>query len=132
MASKMTSLRVDEGLLEWATEYAAERGVSRSELLEGALANFREDCERGVPEIRRMAAEQASLSGRHDGAGVGDCPDRPGELGHLWRVDAEKVNRCRFCGTLGQEFLKVATRERAELFARLRTPASIKGEKVKK
>jgi hypothetical protein len=51
MGTRMVSLRVEEGLLEWATGYAAQRQVSRSALMEAALKSLRDDAERGVPEI---------------------------------------------------------------------------------
>ena len=123
--SKVLSLRVPDGLAEWADEYAEARGVKRADLLVSALESFREDCERGVPEIRERAREQAALSrGDQDERGVGDCPDRPGVLGHIWRMGEDRVNRCRFCGVLGREFLQGASERRAELFAGLRTPRS--------
>jgi hypothetical protein len=51
VGTKMVSLRLDEGLLEWATGYARERGVSRTGVVEAALRGFREDCARGVPDL---------------------------------------------------------------------------------
>ena len=128
VARQVVSLRLDEELLGWATEYAKARGVPRTELLEAGLRSFRSDCEGGVPGLREMAARQSSVP---DPEGVGDCPDRPGSLGHVWRMDSERVNRCRFCGMLGREFLQRASAERAEVFARLRTPGSAKGARSK-
>lgn len=50
--TKVLSLRVADDLAEWATAYAETRGVTRQALLEEGLRSFKEDCERGVPEIR--------------------------------------------------------------------------------
>jgi hypothetical protein len=47
----MVSLRVDEELLGWATGYAAERGVSRTSVVEAALRSLREDAAGGVPDL---------------------------------------------------------------------------------
>lgn len=49
--AKVISLRVPEDLLEWADGYARSRNVSRTDLLVSGLRAFRDDCERGVPEI---------------------------------------------------------------------------------
>jgi hypothetical protein len=51
VGTRMVSLRVEEGLLEWATGYAKQREVSRSALMEAALRSLRDDAVRGVPEI---------------------------------------------------------------------------------
>jgi hypothetical protein len=48
MGTKMVSLRLDEELLEWATGFAAERGVSRTSVVELALRSLREDARGGV------------------------------------------------------------------------------------
>jgi len=136
----MVSLRLPEELLVWATEYAEARGVSRTELLASALVSFREDCESGVPELRQAARASSSVR-RPDGEGVGDCPDRPGELGHVWLPASEDGRRpCRFCGTPGrgdavsreEGFFEQATKSRAELFATLRAPDSAFGRKKEK
>ena len=129
MAKQVVTLRLDEELLGWANEYAERRGVPRTALLEEGLRSFREDCERGVPEIRAAAARQAAHAHASAEQGVGQCPDRATGLGHVWAMDAERVNRCRFCGMEGRTFLESATAERAELFSRLRTPESVKGGK---
>lgn len=127
----MVSLRLPGPLLEWATEYAKERGVSRTDLLASALESFQADCKAGVPELRRSAAEQSSV--RSDpGVGVGDCPERAEGLGHVWTSSKENSTRpCRYCGTLGRArrnaageivepgFSDRATEERTLLFARL-------------
>jgi predicted transcriptional regulator len=136
--TKVLSLRVPDGLAEWADEYAKSRGVTRQALIEGALASFKEDCEAGVPEIRQMARRQSSVRDQVLEAlqGVGDCPERPGELGHIWespRVNPERP--CKFCGLRGRlsrplgqaveekpNYLDEATAERAELFSRLKAP----------
>lgn len=127
--AKVVSLRVDDELLEWATSYAEARGVSRTDLLVEGLKNFREDCERGVPEIRERA-RQAAL-----GAPTGSCPRSP--AGHQWApasVDARRS--CAHCGRPGRDgvseeggFFAEATLARAELFSGLRFPGSANGVK---
>lgn len=62
MPGKVVSLRLPEELLDWATAYAKERGVARSDLLVQGLQSFREDCEAGVPEIRRDRVERAKAA----------------------------------------------------------------------
>jgi predicted transcriptional regulator len=141
MGAKMVSLRLDEELLEWADAYAKERGVSRTALLESALASFRVDAESGVPELREAARRQSSVE---DDRGVGDCPERPDGFGHVWssaKVDSSRP--CRFCGALGRGrrnergevvepgFFEGATSERALLYARLRAPESAHGRAKK-
>jgi hypothetical protein len=134
VGTKMVSLRVDEELLGWATGYAAEREVSRSELLESALVSFREDCDRGVPELRAAAARQSSVPSKAEG--VGECPKAEG--GHVFGPASEDaLRRCVHCGLPGRgpkgedSFLQRATSERALLFARLRAPESAHGRAKK-
>lgn len=149
MGTKMVSLRLDEGLLEWATGYAETRGVSRSELLVQGLLSYKEDCESGVPEFREMAGRQAYAQAKADTEqGVGVCPDRPPGLGHVWAGSDPKKgggprNPCRFCGTPGRGlrdetgkvvedgYFERATADRTALFSRLRMPASAHGVKPK-
>lgn len=140
--TKVLSLRVDDDLAEWADDYAKARGVTRQALLEEGLRSFREDCESGVPEIREQARRQSSVRAE-PGRGVGNCPEREGDLGHVWkswRVDPFKS--CEFCGLHGREpaqgavpgytgpqgggFFAQATTERAELFSGTRQPESVK------
>jgi hypothetical protein len=136
--SKMVSLRLPEDLAEWADEYAKQRGVSRSDLLIEGLASFREDCQSGVPEIRAAIARQSSVNPRGLAAlqGVGNCPDRPGELGHVWKSPQEDPERaCTYCGLRGRlsrpigvevvehpNYLSQATAERAEVFSNVEAP----------
>jgi predicted transcriptional regulator len=145
MASKSVTVRLDEGLLEWADRVAAERGATRTDVLAAAVAAYREESEAGVPELRDMAKRQAYAPSAPEALaalqGVGDCPERPGELGHIWKSAKEDDRRsCRFCGRPGRDNLKrgdtggffgEATAERSELFSRLRTPDSAKGIKPK-
>jgi predicted transcriptional regulator len=146
--TKVLSLRVPDGLAEWADEYAKSRGVTRQALIEGALASFKEDCEAGVPEIRTLVRRQSSVRGQVLEAlqGVGDCPERPGELGHIWKSPREcQFRSCRYCGKHGREpavgvdpkangkdegggYFAEATMERTELFDKLRAPASAHGK----
>lgn len=72
--------------------------------------------------------------------GVDDCPERGEGLGHVWAgTDPEKGgdsrNSCRFCKHPGRDnvfenesggYFAEATAARAELFSRLRQPASVK------
>jgi hypothetical protein len=136
--AKMVSLRLPEELLEWADEYSKTRGVSRTDLLIEGLASFKDDCERGVPEIRAAVARQSSVNPAGLAAlqGVGNCPERPGELGHIWRSPREDPERpCVHCGLRGRlnrplgqpvvehpNYLDIATSERTEVFSRLSTP----------
>lgn len=90
----MVSLRLPDDLLEWSTEYAKSRGVSRTDLLIQGLRQFKTDCERGVPEIRQRAAEQVQR-------GNGECPKWQG--GHVWASPAEDPRRrCIHCGKAGR------------------------------
>lgn len=144
MASKVLSLRVEEELAAWAEEYAEARGVSKQELLAGALRSFREDCERGVPEIRARIAEQSSVNTSAE-VGVGDCPERGEGLGHVWSSSREDSTRpCRFCGTLGRGrrnasgeivepgYFDLATQARSDLYGELgRAAAARKAAAVK-
>lgn len=138
MGSKVLSLRVPDELAEWADSYAQSRGVTRQELLENAVRDFREDCESGVPELRaRIRAVADVARTRPADEGVGDCPKREGRLGHVWSstkgdpLDPKNppLRPCKFCGTPGRGpggFFEKATRDRAELFSRLVAPASVK------
>lgn len=143
MAKQAVALRLDPAVLEWADSYAESRGVSRQSVLESAVASFRDDCEAGVPDVQERVAEvqrAARLAALKALQGVGDCPKRPGELGHVWGSHKDDPNRpCKFCGTPGRmphDPLKdaddqgghfaEATRARAELFSGLEQPKSVK------
>jgi hypothetical protein len=147
MAKQRVDLRLDPELVAWVDGYAKERGVSRTDLLESALAGFKDDAERGVPELRRAAREQASYSGRATERGVGDCPERGVGLGHVWmgvKASGDERNPCRFCGTPGRQardaqgrpvgepgFFEKATMGRLDVIGGLRTPDSIAMRKPK-
>jgi hypothetical protein len=91
--ASVVSLRLPRELLDWSTEYARTRGVSRTDLLIQGLQSFREDCERGVPEIKARAAQQAK--------GSGSCPKN--EAGHVWGAHRDDPSRCCvFCGRPGR------------------------------
>ena len=131
MGAKMVSLRLDEELLAWATEYAEAHGVSRTDLLASALDSFRDDCERGVPEMRRAAREQSSVLKYSPERGVGRCPEREEGMGHVWESHKVHPQRpCKFCGYEGRKYFDMATRARAELFQHLRQPQSVRGTTV--
>lgn len=115
----VVSLRLPPHLLQWATEYAKSRGVSRTDLLIEGLESFKEDCDRGVPEIRAHARKAAQ-------GGVGRCPKN--DSGHVWasaRLDPRR--RCVHCGTPGRGDatkdeggnLAEETARRAAFFSRL-------------
>jgi predicted transcriptional regulator len=135
--AKVVSVRVPEDLADWLDGYAERRGVKRGDLIATALAGFREDCESGVPELRRTAELQA-YTNRAEERGVGDCPSREGDLGHVW--GGGPSNACSFCGAAGRAdhdpslapgeqagHFAQATLARAELFSRLRQPQSVRG-----
>lgn len=94
MTSTMVSVRLEERLLEWTDSYAKERGVSRTELIEQALLEYRELAASGVPQLRQRMR------------------DRDREV--------------QVCRPSREDFAR-ASAERAALFARLRTPDSVKG-----
>lgn len=140
--SKVLSGRVPDELAEWADSYAAEHGLTRAAVLEAAMIALREDAAGGVPDVVAKRARQKelirkaiALHGRIEGAhGVGNCPERPGELGHIW--DHRRENEgdvpytvCAFCELRGKVFFEQATAERTELFSSLRSPASVRGGK---
>lgn len=119
--TKVLSLRVQDDLAEWADAFAAERGVTKQALLDEGLRCFRRDCESGVPEIRRQIRSVA------DPVGVGSCPKNAG--GHVWGRDERRS--CVHCKRPGRDgvdqsggFFAEATMARADLFSRLRSPAS--------
>jgi hypothetical protein len=132
--AKVVSLRLPEDLLEWADVYAESRGVSRTDLLVEGLRSFKDDCDSGVPEIRAAIARQSSVKDPAKLAalqGVGNCPERPGELGHIWTSPRENPERpCVHCGLLGRQsrpvgemvvakpnYLDMATGERHRVFS---------------
>lgn len=141
MAKQAVAVRLSSEAIEWADAYASSRDVSRQVVLESAIESFRADCAAGVPELRLAARRQAANDVQDaEVVGVGDCPRRPGELGHVWRsVSDDPRLRCRFCDAPGRGdaargeagFLEGATAERSALFARLRAPASSHGQRVK-
>lgn len=127
MMSVQLNLRVEEDLAAWATEYAEARGVTRTALLTQALVEFRELCERGVPDVIPSPPPMAARKPR----GVGVCPENAG--GHVWSNEDLATRPCVHCGTPGRGeggFLERASAERVELFSRLRAPASVKGQTV--
>jgi hypothetical protein len=48
----LVSVRLGDGLVEWVDGYAKKRGVSRTEVLNAAVREFRDACEGGVPEVK--------------------------------------------------------------------------------
>lgn len=142
------SLRLPADLLEWSTEYAKTRGVSRTDLLIEGLRSFKEDCDSGVPEIRAARERQAYVQATTQGVGV--CPKRAPGLGHVWKSHrVDPYRSCEFCGMHGREpatgmgkggpegggYFAEATAERAEVFSRLKAEmvsGSGKPEKVAK
>lgn len=119
--SKVLSVRVDDELADWAETYALERGVTKQALLADGLRSFREDCESGVPEIRKQIRAVA------DPVGVGSCAKSA--TGHVWGKDERRA--CVHCKQPGRDgvgesggFFAETTMARAELFSGLRSPAS--------
>lgn len=55
----MVSFRVDEDLWAWVEEYARQRGVSKTSVLEAGLRDLRAMSRGGVPDLpeRERAAE---------------------------------------------------------------------------
>jgi hypothetical protein len=144
MATPMRSLRLADELWEWLASEAKRLDTDRTKLIERVLDRYRDSGEAAVAELRAMTLRQSGPSASEALAalqGVGDCPDRPGELGHIWKSAKDDERRsCRFCGRPGRDNLKKdesggffaeATGERVELFSRLRTPDSAKGIKPK-
>jgi predicted transcriptional regulator len=106
--AKAHAVRLDDETTEWLDRYAEERGTDKGTILRSAIESFRDDCERGVPELRRAAREQASYSGRAaERAGVGDLPGARrgawGMSGPGVKASAIERNPCRFCGTPGRQ-----------------------------
>lgn len=48
---RVVSMRLGEEMAQWVDDYAALRGVTRQAILETAILNFHDECERGVPDI---------------------------------------------------------------------------------
>lgn len=53
MTTRRVELRMKADLADWADAYAAERGSSRTAVIEAALTSLREDAARGVPDLER-------------------------------------------------------------------------------
>lgn len=110
--TKMVSVRLDEGLVEWLDEYAKERSTTRTVLLENAIAGFREEARSGVPELRaRVRAAQAP---------------REGECCCAVFPDGRRGFRqaCPVHGGKTREDFAKATADRSELFRSMETPES--------
>lgn len=125
--TKVLSLRVADDLAEWAEAYASKRGVTKQALLEEGLRGFKDDCERGVPEIREAARRRVQEYA------VGVCPKSP--AGHQFAPPSKDPRRsCEHCGRPGRDnpdesggYFAEATMARADLFSGLRFPASANG-----
>lgn len=133
----MVTARISSDLAEWLESYARLRSgpdgaVSKTDVLEQALASFRADCEAGVPELRRRVRAQSSVWDRVRGRPeAGSCPRHPEGGGHIFSTEDLSTRPCVFgCGLNGRGpggNFEAATGERSELFARLRAPQSVKG-----
>jgi hypothetical protein len=127
--TKVLSLRVADDLAEWAEAYSKERGVTKQALLEEGLRGFKDDCERGVPEVRVRVAP----------SGVGACPKNA--EGHVLAEASRDPRRsCVHCGRPGRDnveaketggFFGEATMARADFFSGLRFPESANGKPVR-
>jgi predicted transcriptional regulator len=142
--AKAHAVRLDDETTEWLDRYAEERGTDKGTILRSAIESFRDDCERGVPELRRAAREQTYVRDKAAELeqGVGVCPKRAPGLGHVWagvHASGDSRNPCRFCGTPGRQardaqgrpvgepgFFEKATDGRSDVFRQLRAPASVK------
>jgi hypothetical protein len=57
--------------------------------------------------------------------GVGQCPERPRGLGHVWAgalASGDRNNPCRFCGYAGRQFFAEATGARLAAFSAIKMP----------
>jgi hypothetical protein len=134
MAKVAAPFKLEPDELEWVDRHARERGVTRQAVLEAAVSMYRGEAEAGWPELKAAVRQQvdAERAGNASDQGVGVCSGRAPGLGHVWRSWKDDPMRgCRFCDVKGREFFDEFTRARPELFARLRTPDSIKGTKKK-
>jgi predicted transcriptional regulator len=59
--AKAHAVRLDEDTTEWLDRYAEERGTDKGTILRSAIESFRDDCERGVPELRRRLASRLRI-----------------------------------------------------------------------
>lgn len=125
--TKVLSLRVQDDLADWADAYAKERGVTKQALLEEGLRGFKDDCERGVPEVRV----------RVEPSGVGACPKNA--EGHVFAPASKDPRRsCVHCSRPGRDgdnetggFFAEATMARADFFSGLKFPDSANGKPVR-
>jgi integrase len=56
--AKAHAVRLDDETTEWLERYAEERGTDKGAVLRSAVAAFREDVERGVPDLKPEAKPQ--------------------------------------------------------------------------
>lgn len=155
--TKVHGLRLGDEDAAWLEQHAEASGVDRAAVLKDAFAEYRLRREAGEPSPREVLAEALRVQSSARAVarestlealqGIGDCPERPGELGHIWKAPQEDPLRsCRFCGLHGREpagdgpnqgggFFAEATAQRAELFSALEAPMESgtgKPEKVAK
>jgi hypothetical protein len=64
-------LRAEDGLADWAVEYAKQRGVPTAEVVSAALRSFREDAERSVPDLEAGRDGRWERVGREARVGCG-------------------------------------------------------------
>jgi hypothetical protein len=55
-------LRAEDGLADWAVEYAKQRGVPTAEVVSAAIRAFREDAERSVPDLEKPEVKPAPFT----------------------------------------------------------------------
>jgi hypothetical protein len=88
MAKKAATFRLEESSLAWLSSYAEERSksegrkVGQGEVVEAALASFRQDCEGGVPDLPEPqtvteVVEPAKAAARIERALAKPAPVRP-------------------------------------------------------
>jgi hypothetical protein len=142
--SKPHAVRLSEEASAELAAYAAKRGVKVGDLLRSAVEGFLEDSKRSVPDVERGQLYSRDTQCELE-QGVGVCPKRAPGLGHVWagvKASGDGTNPCKFCGMPGRQardangqpvgpegYFERATRERVELFSRLRAPDSVKGVK---
>lgn len=86
-------MRLDEALVEWADGYAKRRGVSRTEVLEAALKEFREACE-GGPDVKRGPSVEAVVEAKRAVSSTGSTREHArGAYWDMMRERQERLNR---------------------------------------
>lgn len=141
--TKVMSLRLDDELAAWVDRYAKERGVNRTQVLEGAVLSLQEGAKAGVPDLpqaKTSSPKRAAKAMPEEQSYARRCRGAV----HRWDVAAADgraipgESRCLDCGWVkrGREQqgaqdepsgdFSQAAADRALLFARMRQPESVK------